>query len=99
MVGNAVICALKAVMEAFFAVAVGVDDLTDAVVFSHLREDALFFKDVRRRVVQEHDELLESRAAGGFERDAQAFGLAADEFFGMGLVCFIPAETWPARSR
>ena len=56
--------ALDAVMEAVFAVAVGVDDLFDMIFFCETGEAAFLFEDVCRRVMQEHDELLAAVAGG-----------------------------------
>ena len=61
---DAVEGALDAVMEAGFVVAVGVDDLFDMIFFCETGEAAFFFKDVCRRVMQEHDELLAAVAGG-----------------------------------
>ena len=61
---DAVEGALDAVMEAGFAVAMGVDDLFDVVFFCEAGEAAFFFEDVCRRVMEEHDELLVAVAGG-----------------------------------
>lgn len=57
-------------MEALLAVAVRVDDLLGAVFLGDVGEGALLLEDVRRRIVQEQDELLEARSHRRIERAA-----------------------------
>ncbi len=65
--------AFQAVMEAMFAMAVGIDHLFRPVFFRNGRESAVSFHYVCGRIMQEHNEAAEAVLPGGLKGDPQPF--------------------------
>lgn len=79
-------------MEAFFAMAMGIEDLGYIVSGGESGKGRVFFQNVGRRIVQEQDETFIAVGLCLFEVSDQTLFLPFDEFFGMPLLVLIVAD-------